>query len=312
MIATFTLNAAIDRTLRLGRLCMDELNRAMVVSARAGGKGINVASIASALGAEVVASGFVGGYAGGFIRDHVERMGVRAEFVEIDGESRVCLALMEDSTGTLTEITENGPEVDASSIDQLEAKVRSLASAARVCVFSGSLPPGCPDDLYARLVSAAKEHECFAVLDTSGAALREGLAGMPDLIKPNKTELEGLVGRELASLGDVADAARRLSRDYKVRSIVVTLGPDGAFAVSPEGDFEVTVPRVPAQNTVGCGDAFVAGMCVATERGQAIQDALALGAAAACAKLSCDDAGTCNPGDVARLVSQVAVVPWRE
>lgn len=311
MIATFTLNAAIDRTVRISTLCRGDLNRAVVVSVRAGGKGINVASISHALGAEAVASGFVGGHAGRFIETDVRRMGVRAEFVEIDGESRVCLAIIEDSSGTVTEITENGPRVDECSIDKLEAKVRSLASAARVCVFSGSLPPGCPDDLYGRLVYAAKRQECFAVLDTSGVPLRCGLSGEPDLIKPNKKELEDLVGCDLPSFGDVADAAKQVSRAYEIPYVVVTLGPDGAFAVTPEGDSRIAVPEVPVRNTVGCGDAFVAGMCVAIERGRGAEDVLAHGAAAACAKLSCDDAGTCDPGEALRLIDHVAVVPWR-
>lgn len=308
MIATFTLNAAIDRTVRLPSFERKTLNRAALIAVRAGGKGLNVASIARLLGADVTASGFIGGYAGAFIRDYIGRLGIHADFVEIEGESRTCVAIMETDTGDLTEIAEDGPELDIDNIARLEKKVRDLASTARVAVFSGSLPCGCPDDTYARLIRAAKDEKCMTFLDTSGNALREGLKACPDYVKPNAAELESLAQGNVQSIADVIEAARCIRESCHVPNVVVTLGAEGAFAFTPEGEFRVCVPRLPVRNPVGCGDAFAAGMCVALERGLPLEDVLRTGAAAASAKLGADDAGICSPEDVARLLGEIRLI----
>lgn len=307
MIATFTLNAAIDRTLRVECLEKGVMNRATLTAARAGGKGINVASIAHLMGQEVIVSGFVGGHAGQFIEDYIASIGMAHDFVPIQAESRNCVAILELGAGTITEVNEAGPEVDDDALYAMEKKVKDLAERCGVCVFSGSLPRGCPQDYYARLIKIAKKQGAFVVLDASGSALRAGIQAEPDLIKPNEHEIRDLLGSEAGSEPQLIEALRGLRNRWAIDYVIVTLGSDGAICSTPAGFLRVRVPKLPVVNTVGCGDAFVAGMCVGYERNMPPKEFIRLGAAAASAKLGAEDAGTCDPQRVRRLADEVHV-----
>ncbi len=307
MIATFTLNAAIDRTLRVEHLEEGVANRGTLTAARAGGKGINVASVAHSMGQEVIVSGFVGGYAGRFIEDYIVSAGMDHDFVPIQAESRNCIAILDSGTGTITEVNEAGPEVDFDALSAMERKVEDLAGRCGVCVFSGSLPRGCPHDYYARLIKRARKQGAFVVLDTSGPALRAGIQAEPDLIKPNEHEIKDLLGFEPGSEPQLIEALQGIRKEWAVDYIIVTLGSEGAICATPAGFLRVRVPKLPVVNTVGCGDAFVAGMCVGYERSMPPGEFIRLGAAAASAKLGSKDAGTCDPREVRRLVDEVCV-----
>jgi len=307
VIATFTLNAAIDRTLRVESLEKGIVNRATLTAARAGGKGINVASVAHSMGQKVIVSGFVGGHAGQFIEDYITSVGMVHDFVQIEAESRNCVAILESSTGTITEVNEAGPEVEYGALCAMEKKVEYLAERCGVCVFSGSLPRGCPQDYYARLIKIAKKQGAFVVLDTSGSALCAAIEAKPDLIKPNEYEIQDLLGVEVSSEPQLIEALDEIRSRWSIDHVIITLGPHGAICSIPTGFLRVLVPKLPVVNTVGCGDAFVAGICVGHERNLPAKEFIRLGAAAASAKLGAKDAGTCDLEEVRRLVGEVQV-----
>ena len=61
MILTVTLNAAIDKRYVVENFQVGEVNRVKECSYVPGGKGLNVSKPAFIYGAEIVATGFVGG-----------------------------------------------------------------------------------------------------------------------------------------------------------------------------------------------------------------------------------------------------------
>ena len=75
MILTVTLNAAIDKRYVVDDFKAGEVNRVKECSYVPGGKGLNVSKPASIYGAEVVATGFVGGHAGKYIEDALKPFG---------------------------------------------------------------------------------------------------------------------------------------------------------------------------------------------------------------------------------------------
>src|SRR5690625_154318 len=109
MILTITLNPAVDIGYQLDGLAIDTVNRVSEVSKTAGGKGLNVARVVRQIGAEVGASGFLGGPLGDFIRKEIGRINIHDYFVPIEGETRNCIAVLHD--GKQTEILESGPTI---------------------------------------------------------------------------------------------------------------------------------------------------------------------------------------------------------
>jgi tagatose 6-phosphate kinase len=93
-----------------------------------------------------------------------------------------------------------------------------------------------------------------ALLDADGEALRLGLAGGPDVVKPNLEELERVTGT-----GDPWDGADRL-RELGAGSVVVSLGADGLIALTGDGSWHARPAGREAGNPTGAGDAAAAAL----------------------------------------------------
>jgi 1-phosphofructokinase family hexose kinase len=151
-------------------------------------------------------------------------------------------------------------------------------------VFSGSVPPGLSDDVYAQWIRMASAAGARTVLDTAGPALAGGIAASPNLVKPNRLEVEEFLRMRIADERDLVAAGRWLLQ-HGAGTAVISLGADGALSAGPDGLWRATAPAVAAGRTVGAGDAMVAGLAYALERALPAVDALrlatALGSAAA-------------------------------
>ncbi|KIF03253.1 sugar kinase, partial [Streptomyces sp. RSD-27] len=204
MILTVTLNTALDVTHRVPRLLPHTSHRATAVTERAGGKGLNVARVLAALGHEVTATGFAGGPAGTVVRDLLAGSpGVVDALVPCAGTTRRTLAVVDESSGDTTQFNEPGPQITAAEWSAFLARYTTLAAGARAVALCGSLPPGVPVGAYAVLVRAARAAGAPVLLDTSGEALRRGVAARPEIIKPNAAELAELTGsRDLGTRGE--------------------------------------------------------------------------------------------------------------
>jgi tagatose 6-phosphate kinase len=306
MITTVTLNAAIDKTYVVPKLEVGKVQRIARIISVPGGKGINVARVAQQLGCEVITTGFLGGFNGQFIEEGLTRQGIKHDFVFAEGESRLCLNTIDESTGASTELLEPGVQVDGRALKQLVAKVEQLASKSRVVVLSGSLPQGVPVDYYAALTRAARAQGAAVFLDTSGQALVQGVSAAPDFIKPNEDEVSILADQPLTERHHLIDAMKKLIQQG-VERIAVTLGAHGAVASTHGRLLHVTIPTVEAVNPVGCGDAFVAGMAASYIRGECFEDSLRLASATATANALTESAGNVRLDDVQWLLPLITI-----
>jgi len=129
-------------------------------------------------------------------------------------------------------------------------------------VVSGMHPKmsdtGLPINL-SELFQRARDLGARVGLDTSGPELKHwARSGEVNLIKPNADELASLVGRELHTLGEVIDAGRELI-DTGLEIALVSLGPDGAIAITADDVVWASATAPDVINTTGAGDAFLAG-----------------------------------------------------
>jgi fructose-1-phosphate kinase PfkB-like protein len=198
-------NLTIDRTSTIPVLRPGDVLRLADVVVTPGGKGLNVARAARALGVQATLVAFLPGHTGRAVAALIEEEGVTLRGVPVGGEIRSTAVILE-AGGRATVLNEPGPPVDGADWATLEAAVADALPEHRVLVCSGSLPPGSPDDAYGRLADHARAARRPAVVDANGPTLRAALAAQPDVVTPNLAEAEAAL-QSARAVGASAGAA---------------------------------------------------------------------------------------------------------
>jgi 1-phosphofructokinase len=126
-------------------------------------------------------------------------------------------------------------------------------------VLSGSIPSGLAPEIYPQLIEEIHRRGGHVALDTSGEPLRRALTLMPEVMKPNLSELEYLMGCKLGDIHSVREAAVSLL-EKGVKLVVISMGAAGAVFVNREMSLLARPPKVRAKSSVGAGDAMVSGI----------------------------------------------------
>lgn len=285
MIYTLTLNP-----------CLDVINYGDDKSIVPGGKGINVSIMLTRFHVENIALGFVGGNTGETIESILNIYGVKTDFVHIKGESRTNIKIIDDS---IEERNEVGPNISSDELNDLLQKLDSIPINSTL-IMSGSIPPGIPNDIYARIMRRVSDKNIKFVVDTRGEALLSAVKEKPLIIKPNLDELLEIFSSDDRSHESIIEKAKYLI-DKGALNVIVSLGEEGAILV----DNEKNVIKQDAyngivKNTVGSGDSLVAGFVMAFDKGKelALKFGVALGSASSFKEWLAD------PLDVALLLSE--------
>lgn len=260
-----TLNPSVDIKYTLDYFSIDEVNRVDQVIKTAGGKGLNVSRVLKQLDAEVGATGFLGGELGEFIRSELKKECIVDLFVPISGKTRNCIAVIHE--GMQTEILESGPVIQDEEIEHFLSNFIKILPQVDLVTISGSLPKGVPTNFYQRIIELCSQHEKLVLLDTNEKLLDASLKGRakPYLIKPNREELAGFLGREINSQEDLMVAlGDQAFQD--IEWVVVSLGSKGAMIKHQESIYNVQIPKVEAVNPVGSGDSVIAGFASGLSR----------------------------------------------
>ena len=306
MIATVTLNPAIDKSLIVRDFEIGKTNRGEVARLDAGGKGINVANVLKRLGSTVCALGFAAGSNGRFILDALSAEGIPADFVTVPGETRVNLKIHDPEKGTETELNEPGFRITEEHSEELRRKIEAYAPRCEVMVFSGSLPPDAPPEIFADLVRVAKAHGAKCFLDTAGEGLKQGLAAGPFLVKPNRAEVESLLKEKLRTRPELVEAARALIM-MGSEQVLISLGAEGAVGVTGKDALFASPPAVEVRSSVGAGDTMVAVMAYAAVEGLPFRQAFRMAVAASAATVSIEGTKVADLAAVQKLLPQVTV-----
>ncbi len=308
MILTVTLNPSLDRLYHVDSLTPGTVTRVREVHPTAGGKGLNVARVAYALGETVTMAGLLGGHSGNAILDMLPQE-MTAAFTPVQSETRICINVRDCTAKRHTEFLEPGASVTAEEIDAFLTNYRELLLQCDAVTLSGSLPQGCPIDFYTTLIHAAHAAQKPVLLDTSGAALIAGAGALPTLMKPNADEIAQLTGCKAEALPEVAKAALQLCASG-IGMVVVSLGKHGALVACDGKLYRATTPDLPVVNTVGCGDSMLAGFAVGIARGESCEMCIRMGMAAATANALTESTGSIRAQDYTDLLPQITVMPY--
>lgn len=306
-ILTITMNPAIDISTAVERVMPIRKLRCTAARRDPGGGGINVARVASRLGAAATALYPIGGHVGQLLRRLVEAEQLRSLSIAVEEETRENLTVLETSTGEQFRFVLPGPPLRENEWRSCLEAVAAYTPKPGFIVASGSLPPGVPDDFYAKVAEIARGWDVPIALDTSGGALKSAMACGIDLIKPNLRELRELLGRSLPDEASWVEACRELIAAGSARVVALTLGHRGALLVTADAAWRAAPLAIEPKSTVGAGDGFVGAMVWALVSGQSLKDAFRYGIAGASASLLVPGTGLGEAREIHGLVAHVLV-----
>lgn len=303
-IVTLTMNPTIDLSAEVDRVKPDRKLRCGAPRHDPGGGGLNVSRAIHKLGGESIAYYASGGHAGKQLGDLLEEEGLRHRPLRISGHTRENVIVREQDQEQQYRFGFPGPDVSEEEIESCLERMRE-AEDLDLLVASGSLPPGVPDDFYARVDAIGKEKGAKVVVDTSGEPLRRAMEVGLYLVKPNRNELGAAVGRRIDSEEDQESAVRELLDRGAAEVIVLSLGAAGALLGADGGIHRLRAPTVRRKSAIGAGDSMVGGIALGLAREMPILEAVRFGLAAGSAAVRTPGTELCRRKDAELLYERM-------
>jgi 1-phosphofructokinase family hexose kinase len=302
MIACVAPSPSIDRLFEVDRLRPGEIHRPTQFIRVPGGKGLNAARSAAALGADARAVCLLGGHSGRWIDEELARIGLPAVVTWCEGETRSCLSVADAHSGSLTEFYEANTAVSAAEWEEFARTVHDAAASSTWTTISGSLPPGAPADGYEQLTAGVAQ----VAVDTTALG-----SARPALLKVNAAEATALTELAIDSIDEAARAAQTLRSRIggEGHAAAVTCGRSGAVLVAADGGSWQGSLDADGRYPVGSGDAFLAGLVTALDGGNGWPEALAAALGAAAGNAEVPGPGLLDAERAHALAEQTVVEP---
>jgi tagatose 6-phosphate kinase len=296
MILVVGLSPAWQRTLHFDRVRVGAVNRARKVTEIGSGKCVNVARVAQRLGAEVRLLTVAGGGRGRLLAASLRMQRIAANIVRVGSETRYCQTLIGGKSAT--ELVEEAGRLTRSEVGKVVARFRRELRKARLVVLSGSVPLGCGDDFYARLVAEAHRRGALTLVDAQGVQLVNALRQRPLLVRVTRDELFAATGRSWATAAGA-------------QWLVVSSGAGDVLAFGRRGRYRLPPPAITEVNSIGSGDAMMAGIACGVLRGQDMPEAIRFGVACGTANALMPLPGTVRRRDVEKLLRRTRLEVYK-
>ncbi len=279
MIYTLTLAPSLDYVMECDSIKIGQINRSKNEEYYPGGKGINVSIVLKKLGMDSKALGFIGGFTGEYIKKSLNKMNISHEFVNVDGNSRINVKI---KGAVETAINGIGPRVSIDYYGDLMLILNTL-EANDFLILSGSVIKDFSYDIYEKIMIFLKNRNINIIVDTYGEALMSTLKWHPFLVKPNIYELCELFDIKINNFDELKKAASRLI-ELGAKNAIVSLGEFGALFINNDGELIYDKGyKGHVKNTVGAGDAMVAGFVYSYIMDKDLKKAFAFSVASGCA-----------------------------
>jgi tagatose 6-phosphate kinase len=287
MILVVGLSPAWQRTLAFEHFSPEKVNRAKHVTETASGKGVNVARVARQLGAAVRLVTVAGGRRGDLLTRSLKAQRIDARIVRVKAQTRICQTLLAD--GTVTELVEEAGAMSQEEVQEVNARFTSEIRTAKLLVLTGTVPRGCGENFYARLIAKARAVGVPALVDAQAKQLANAVKAKPFAVRINHDEFK---------------AVPNLARE-RVASFVISNGARSISVFHARKTTQFTPPRVKVVNSIGSGDAMLAGIACALWRGKSMAEAVRLGIACGAANAMTPMPGFVRLADVRQLLKRL-------
>ncbi|MDR0306954.1 MAG: hexose kinase [Chitinispirillales bacterium] len=308
MIVCTLLNPAIDVTCRVdgfeaGATFLDAPSRAVP-----SGKGLNVARVVATLGEKTAVAGLIPKSDLPRFSGFIDDLGITPFLYEIPGSARVNVTLHDKQNDCVTHVNSMAASLPVRVQDEFLQFLEERAEQGAHWCFSGSVPPGFDTDVYSRIINICKSRGAATLLDTRGVALKMGARARPQILKPNLTELQEFFGEEIKGVRHIALFGKRFI-DMGIDYVFISLGADGMIAIHGNDCLLCSPPQkdIKVVDTVGCGDALVAGVLVARKRKFSFTETCRLAIACGVSKSMHEGPGIVTNDEVWQIMENVKI-----
>ncbi len=270
------------------------------------GKGLNVASVVKTLGEEVCVTGLMAEYDIKRTTQYLESLQIKSNFFVIPGSLRINTTIIEQNTGFVSHFSSVSAPVAPRIQHEFLSSFEALPANGDFWCFSGSILRGFEQDLYATMLKVCADAGSETLLDSRGTALKTGIRATPQIIKPNLTELEDFFGEQIQGVHHIALKGKRFL-DMGISYVFISLGADGLIAIHENDCLLCSAPQVNAVDTVGCGDALVAGIIVARKRNFSFPELCRMAVACGASKAMHEGPGLVTRNEVWQLMEDVKI-----
>lgn len=260
MIYTVTLNPSVDVFLEVENLNFGYKNQVSNEFSLPGGKALNVSRVLNQINIPTIATGFIGGHQGVFIKDWLNKDGIMTDFVGIKGSNRTNIKLLFDKKETT--IDSKGPVISHDEVDELLYYLSRVGEGDTI-VMGGSVPPLADKvdyDIYSRMVSIAKANRAYFIADIPGEFLKDIIKEGPILVKPNSDDLKTIFNDDIKNLEDIDKYGKKII-EMGAKNAIVSFGEKGTMFFTGDGHSylaeEIEIENL--VNSVSCSDAMIGG-----------------------------------------------------
>jgi len=295
---TVCLNPTLQKTLSFPSIISGTVNRTSEHCLNVSGKGVNVTRVLTQLGKKAVHLTQLGGSLRPLFLSLCEQDDLSVEWVESNSQIRFCYTMLTANDNNVTELVEESEQVGIETEKLIIEKFNALITGSHsindcrllsnnckpatcsllpvTClIISGTKAEGFSDKVFPEMVKKAKEKGLRVLLDIRGNDLSECLKYEPDIIKPNLFEFVSTFAPELIKDNDfsadhtliekkIKPITLDIIQKYKCR-IILTNGSKKLFAAEEDRFFTIEIDPVKTVNSIGCGDAFTAGLAAGLE-----------------------------------------------
>jgi 1-phosphofructokinase family hexose kinase len=300
------LNPAVDVVYDIGEVQPGSTVTDVPARIVPAGKGINVAKAIKTLGEEVRVVGVVHENNRAQFSQYLHGIGIVTHFISVPGTTRINVTLVETKVGQSTHINSAVAGIPSSVENEVMHYFESNVSSGDMCLLCGSIPRGMDTDAYKKLIKICKEKGAIVLLDTHGDALKMGVRAKPHMVKPNLEELEGFFNEKIQGVHHIALKGKRLE-DMGVDYVFISLGSDGMIAIHENDCLLCSAPSVRALDTVGSGDAVVAGLTVGHKRQFSFSEMCRMAMACGASNAMHFGPGTITRDEVWQLMEEVRI-----
>lgn len=276
MIRVLCLNPVIDRMYYINNFTAGSKFFEIKPHVYIGGKGINIARVMSIMGEPCELYGFIGGHSGEEVRQEMKQYGVPFKAIELKGDTRTTINIIDKFNQWETEITEPGTAVSRKEQQRFMQNLAQDLLPGDMVICSGIPMKGMDENIYQQISKLCESRQCDCVLDATGVYLKSSLPGKYFFTKPNVNELSELFSiTEFSSEEDIVNYGKRLL-DMGIDHLLISTGEEGGIFLNRNVIFKTIIPKTKVVSTIGSGDSAVAGFCLGVRRGMRLEDCVRL------------------------------------
>lgn len=340
MIYTITFNPALDYITQVDNFEIGKVNRTITEKILAGGKGLNVSIVLRNLEIDNTAISFIAGFTGDELERIIKEHNIKTDFIKVqNGNTRINVKIsssinqikkiesqknfLEKKSNNLkdnfkyikkedierkefieTALNGNGPQITKQDVEKLLEKINKIKSQDLV-ILSGNIPKCINEKIYEIISKELNQKKIPFVVDATQKLLVNTLRFEPDLIKPNKQELEETFNVKIEKKEDIIFYAKKL-QENGAKNVLISLGGDGAILLTQNQEiYYSNAPKGKVINTVGSGDSMIAGFIAGFYKQNDYLEALKYGIASGSATAFGEELATKK--DIEKLLEQVKI-----